>query len=151
MHLPDGNATLARLLVGSLVPSAFAARSMETGGAARVNYARLETALVSPRNSLEQHRRACQTRRRSVNGPRSRRSPTSAAASSARARERLRHGVLEHVDSPSVPELPDAQKEALAYGVKAPIVYTSVLIRDWTAFAKLGVSDISAPDSYHTA
>src|SRR5581483_1824257 len=31
------------------------------------------------------------------------------------------------------PEMPEKQKEALAYGIKAPIVYTSVLVRDWTA------------------
>jgi spermidine dehydrogenase len=48
------------------------------------------------------------------------------------------------------PEMPEKQKEALAYGIKAPIVYTSVLVRNWTAFAKLGVSNISAPGGYHS-
>jgi spermidine dehydrogenase len=47
------------------------------------------------------------------------------------------------------PELPAKQKDALAYGIKAPIVYTSVLIRNWTAFQKLGVANISAPGGYH--
>ena len=49
------------------------------------------------------------------------------------------------------PELPAPQKEALAYGVKQPIVYTSVLMRNWTAFQKLGISSVSAPGSYHTS
>jgi spermidine dehydrogenase len=48
-----------------------------------------------------------------------------------------------------VPDLPQAQKEALAYGVKVPMVYTNVLIRRWTAFHKLGVSNINGPCMYH--
>ena len=31
------------------------------------------------------------------------------------------------------PELPEKQKEALAYLVKAPLVYTHVAIRNWTS------------------
>ena len=38
------------------------------------------------------------------------------------------------------PELPAAQKEALKYGVKVPLVYTSVALRNWTAFKKLGIN-----------
>ncbi len=38
-----------------------------------------------------------------------------------------------------MPELPEKQKEALAYGVKVPLVYTNVAIRNWTSFQKLGV------------
>ena len=33
-----------------------------------------------------------------------------------------------------VPELPARQKEALAYSVKVPMLYTNVLLRRWTAF-----------------
>ena len=38
----------------------------------------------------------------------------------------------------------------MAFGVKGPLVYTSVAIRDWTAFEKLGVSYISSPTMYHS-
>jgi spermidine dehydrogenase len=48
-----------------------------------------------------------------------------------------------------VPELPAAQKQALAYSVKVPMLYTNVLIRRWTAFEKLGVASISAPGMSH--
>ena len=37
------------------------------------------------------------------------------------------NGVIPHL----VPELSGEQVEALMYGVKMPIVYTNVLIRDW--------------------
>jgi spermidine dehydrogenase len=48
-----------------------------------------------------------------------------------------------------LPEIPERQKEALAYSVKVPMMYTNVLIRKWTSWQKLGVSRISAPGMYH--
>jgi len=48
------------------------------------------------------------------------------------------------------PELPEKQKEALSYLVKAPLVYTHVALRNWTSFARLNVHHIVAPGSYHT-
>ena len=48
------------------------------------------------------------------------------------------------------PELPEKQQEALSCLVKTPLVYTHVALRNWTAFAKLGVHQIVAPGAYHT-
>jgi spermidine dehydrogenase len=47
-------------------------------------------------------------------------------------------------------ELPERQREALAYPVKVPMMYTNVLLRRWTAFQKLGVAVIDVPGMYHT-
>ena len=47
------------------------------------------------------------------------------------------------------PDLPAPQKEALHYGVKEPLIYTHVAIRNWTAFQKLGIRQIISPGSYH--
>jgi spermidine dehydrogenase len=49
------------------------------------------------------------------------------------------------------PELPAAQKDALRYLVKTPLVYSSVAIRNWRAFTALGVHDIYAPGSFHSS
>src|SRR5437899_1093986 len=49
-----------------------------------------------------------------------------------------------------VPDLPAAQKDALAFGIKGPLVYTSVAVKNWTAFQKLSVASINAPTLYHT-
>jgi spermidine dehydrogenase len=46
------------------------------------------------------------------------------------------------------PEMPQKQKDALAYGVKVPLVYTNVLIRNRQAFEKLGISGAICPGSY---
>jgi spermidine dehydrogenase len=48
------------------------------------------------------------------------------------------------------PEMPEAQKEALAYAVKVPMARNNVLIRNWTSFQKLGVNFVSCPGGYHT-
>jgi spermidine dehydrogenase len=47
------------------------------------------------------------------------------------------------------PELPDEQRTALSYALKAPKVYSSVLIRNWESFRRLGLSEAFCPGSYH--
>ena len=37
------------------------------------------------------------------------------------------------------------------YAIKVPLVYTNVLIRNWTAFQKLGVQRVSTPSMFHTS
>src|SRR6185437_8139047 len=48
------------------------------------------------------------------------------------------------------PELPAAQKDALHSLVKTPLVYTSVALRNWEPFQKLGVNRVYAPGGYHS-
>ena len=38
------------------------------------------------------------------------------------------------------PEMPEKQKQGLAFNVKIPLVYTKVLINNWQAFDKLKTS-----------
>jgi spermidine dehydrogenase len=49
------------------------------------------------------------------------------------------------------PDLPAEQKEALRYGVKVPLVYTVVEMRNWNAFHKLGIRGASCPGMYHSS
>jgi len=49
-----------------------------------------------------------------------------------------------------MPELLPAQREALANNIKAPLVYTNVLLRNWHPWVKLGVHEIVAPMSIHS-
>jgi len=48
------------------------------------------------------------------------------------------------------PELPPPQRAALHSLVKAPLVYTSVALRNWESFRALGVYRVYAPGSYHS-
>ena len=47
------------------------------------------------------------------------------------------------------PELPAPQREALALQVKTPMLYTTVALRNWQAWKKLGIGAAVAPGSYH--
>jgi spermidine dehydrogenase len=150
-HFPDGNASLARLLVRSLIAGAIPGGSMEDVVTARADYSELDRAENKVRlrlNSTVVHVRH-----------------SDAAAGSGTQVEvtYTRGGTLHSVRGKNCvlacygmmipylcPDLPQRQKEALAYLVKTPLVYTHVALRNWTSFSKLGVRQIVAPGGYHT-
>ena len=43
------------------------------------------------------------------------------------------------------PEVPDAQKDAIAYATKMPLEYISVAVRNWNAFSNLGYRSFYIP------
>ena len=66
-------------------------------------------------------------------------------------RVRARHAVLAcyHMMIPHLcPELPEKQKDALAHNIKLPLVYTNVLIRNWTSLKRAEVNGVYCPGSY---
>jgi spermidine dehydrogenase len=151
LHFPDGNATIARLLVRRLIPEALPGSGVEDVVTARADYSKLDRAGQPVRLRLNsivlraEHVGAVAT-------------SDSVAVSYVRAgriqRVHARHCVLAcyNVMIPYLcTDLPDRQKAALHTLVKTPLVYTSVAIRNWTAFSKLGVRQIHAPGSYHTS
>ncbi len=149
IHFPDGNATLARLLVRSLIPGAVPGRTMEDVQTTRVAYGRLDDDASPVRIRLN----STVVRVAHVGEAESAREVSITYVRGGKpAAVRGRACILACWNTmiPYLcPELPAKQREALAYGVKAPIVYTSVLVGNWRAFQKLGVSDIHAPGGYH--
>jgi len=149
-HFPDGNATIARLLVRALVPGAVPGQTMDDVVTARADYSNLdeENATVRIRlNSTVVHVQHAK-------GPKASKEVEIAYVRSGKlASVQTKECVLACYNGmiPYIcPELPEKQKEALAYLVKAPLVYTHVALRNWTAFQKLGVHHIVAPGGYHT-
>jgi spermidine dehydrogenase len=150
-HFPDGNASVARLLVRSLVPAAIPGSTMEDVVTARAQYAQLDR----PDNPVR-----IRLNSTAVNVKHSK--PESPSAKTVRV-VYVRGGKMHSVTGKNCvlacynvmipyicPELPDAQKEALSYLVKAPLVYTHVAINNWTSFSRLGIRQIVSPASYHT-
>ncbi len=45
--------------------------------------------------------------------------------------------------------MPAYQRTLLSHALRAPLVYTNVLIRDWTSFVKLGIQRANCPGCYH--
>jgi len=149
VHFPDGNATIARLLIRWLIPEAVPGKTMEDVGAARVDYAALDRTGQPARvrlNSTVVHVR------HDGDPSRARAVVTSYVRGGTTYRVRSRAVVMACWNTfipYLVPDLPPVQKEALAFNVKAPLVYTSVAVKNWSAFQKLGVASISAPTMYH--
>jgi spermidine dehydrogenase len=153
-HFPDGNATIARLLVNRLAPRAIpntdkGPHTMQTIVQAPVAYDKLDDP-----NSGVRIRLSSTVVRVEHDGP-----PEKAETVTVTYRQgdktqavRGRNVVLACYNMliPGLaPDLPAPQKEALRYSQKVPMMYTKVLLRRWTAFQKLKVARIGAPCGYY--
>ena len=150
-HFPDGNASIARMLVRSLIPGSGSGSTAEDIVTAKMDYSRLD------HEESPVHIRLNST----AVGVRHLGDPASAKqvevvygrdqkAYSVRGKAAVLacwNMVIPYL----CPELPADQKEALHYGVKVPLVYSVVGLRNWTAFHKLGVRGISCPGMYHSS
>jgi spermidine dehydrogenase len=147
-HFPDGNASIARLLVRELIPDAVSGRTAEDIVTAQVDYNRLDQQTGSIRLRLN----STVVRVQNVGPSSSAKEVQVMYASGGKVfRVRAKGCVLacwNMVIPYLCPDLPDAQKEALHYLVKVPLVYTSVGIKNWTSFQTLGIRHVSAPGSY---
>jgi spermidine dehydrogenase len=150
-HFPDGNASIARLLVRSLIPGSTPGSTMDDIVTAPVDYGKLDIAGAPVRLRLE----STVVRVRHRGDP-----ATSSEVEITYVRDgkasivRAKQCVLacwNMVIPFMCPEMSDVQKGALAYGAKVPLLYTNVAIRDWTAFQKLGVANVTALGSYYHA
>jgi len=148
-HFPDGNASIARLLVRKLIPEAIPGNSVADVVTARANYAKLDDAAPT-RIRLN----STAVRVKHLGDAASAKEVEVAYARGGKVyTARAGHCILacwNMVIPYLCEELPDAQKEALAFETKVPLLYTNVLLRNWTAFQKLGANSIYAPGGYHT-
>lgn len=139
-HFPDGNAGLARSIVRHLVPAVAPGDTMESIVTAKFDYSQLD----KPENPVK-----------------IRLSSTGVHAANVDDGVEviyLKEGKLHKVKAGQVvmagynmmipyivPEMPEAQKEALKQNVKAPLVYTKVIVNNWEPFIKKGVHEVYAP------
>jgi spermidine dehydrogenase len=148
-HFPDGNASVAHLLVRSFIPDAVPGHTMEDVVTAQVDYSRLD----HPDSAVRIRLSSTVVRVGHASDPGSADEVKVTYIHGGRLyRVHGRFCVLACYNSmiPYLcPELPSKQKEALAYGVRGPLLYSHVALRNWTAFQKLGVYQIAAPGSYH--
>jgi spermidine dehydrogenase len=150
-HFPDGNASVARLLVRRLVPDAIPGSTMDDVVAARADYSKLDAAGAPARIRLSSS--VVRVRHTGPEGA-GRQVEVAYLQNGALRTVSGRAVVLAcwHTVIPSIcPELPAAQRAALDYAIKVPLVYTNVFIRSWEAFQKLGVQRISTPGMWHTS
>ena len=148
LHFPDGNATIARLLVRRLIPSVAPAGDVADVVAQRFDYTQLDRPGADVRVRLS----STAVRVEHVGDAAS---ADEVIVTYQRGQEayrvRANHCVLacwNMVIPYLCPGLPPAQQAALHSLVKSPIVYTNVGLRNWRPFLELGVSEVYAPGSY---
>ena len=149
-HFPDGNASVARLLARALNPAAVPGHDMEDVVTTRADYSKLDSGSSPVRIRLN----STVVHVQNGNG---------GLGKGQVEIDYVRGGKLRSVSAKQCvlacynsmipylcPELPEAQREALSYLVKTPLVYTHVALRNWASFAKLGIRHIVSPGGYHT-
>ncbi|MCP3982916.1 MAG: FAD-dependent oxidoreductase [bacterium] len=141
-YFPDGNASVARLLVHKLIPEvAFESSAFEDIATSRFLY----EALDRDKNATRLRLNSTVVGVRNVGDEK-------VEIDYVRNGEALRvtgghcilacyNGLISHL----CPELPDKQKDALRYGVKVPLVYANVLLDNGRAFSKLGGTLVTCP------
>ena len=149
-HFPDGNASIARLLVRKMIPGVAEGSTMEDVVLSHFNYENLDRDDSSVRLRLNStvvqvvhdgpQDTAKQITATYVTGDK---------AYKVKGRTCIMAGynaMIPHI----CPELSQPQSEALAGAIKAPIVYTSVLLNNWRAWKALGVGFFASPGSYYS-
>ena len=147
-HFPDGNATIARLLVRELIPEAVPGHSVEDAVTSQVAYDRLD----HPTNPTRIRLNSTVVRAQNAAASKSSHEVIVTYAAAGKVLTARAKGCVLACWNMTIPylcpDLPEKQKDALHYLVKVPLVYTSVGLRNWTAFQKLGVYTVHAPGSY---
>jgi spermidine dehydrogenase len=141
-YFADGNASVARLLVHKLIPTvAPDTLGFEDIATSRFDYGALDRNHNPTRLRLNSTVVGC----RNVGGQKV---EVDYVQGGNAFRVTANHSVLACYNAmiPHLcPEMSDAQKDALRYGVKVPLVYASVLLDNGHAFSKLGANLVTCP------
>jgi spermidine dehydrogenase len=149
-HFPDGNASIARLLVRSLIPDAVPGSNAQDIVTAQLKYDRLDRAASPVRIRLS----STVVKVKHVGDPATATEVEITYSQqgklyTVRAGQCILacwHAMIPYINS----ELPAAQVAALQSAEKVPIVYTNVALRQWQPFVKLKAGSTYAPGSYFT-
>ena len=149
-HFPDGNASVARLLVRKLIPEVAPGDSMEDIVAAKFDYSVLDR----PENRTRIRLSSTVVDMRHQDGNLDANVAVT-YVSNDEARTVTANKVVwagYHAMLPYVcHEMPEQQAAACRSSVRAPLVYTNVLIRNWNSFVNLGLSRATCPGSFFSS
>jgi spermidine dehydrogenase len=141
---PDGNASVARLFVRKLVPEVAPGSTMQDLVTARFDYSQLDRKDSKVRVRLN-------STVVNVANHGSEAVSVSYVSGGEALQVRAKHcilagynGMIPHL----CPELPEAQKKHLAYGVKVPFIWANVVLKSGAAVKKGGASVYQCPASF---
>ena len=144
-HFPDGNASLARLLVRALIPGVAAGSSMEDIVGARFDYGKLDRPGGHVQLRLDSTAVGVRNRDGGVD--------VAYVRGGRTARVRAGHAILAgyHMMIPYLMrELPKRQRDAMAANVKAPLAYVKVAVRNWRPWVARRVHEVSNPMGFYS-
>jgi len=149
-HFPDGNASVARLLVRKLIPEVALGNNMTDIVKAEFDYSKLDQdkapvkiRLNSTVVNVEQNKQSNSEQEVQITYIQNGQAYNVKAKGCVLA---CNNSIIPHL----CPSLPIAQREALNFQEKTPILYTSVAIRNWQSWKNLNAAAIVSPSSYHT-
>jgi spermidine dehydrogenase len=149
-HFPDGNASIARLLVRKLIPTAIPGNSASDIVTARANYTKLDDEESNVRIRMS----STVVRVKHLGDPNRATEVEIAYMRSGKVYTvKAGHCILAcwNMMIPYLCQgLPEAQKQALLSATKVPLLYSNVVVRNRSAFDKLKANSIYAPGGYHT-
>ena len=145
-HFPDGNASVARLLVRSLLPEAVAGGTMEDIVTSRVNYSMLDREGAGVRIRLNSTVvNAQHTANASAVDVTFVHDGNAHTVRAGKCIMACYNSAIPYL----CPELPEEQVDGLKYNVKIPLTYTKILAKNWRAFADLGVSFVFYTNDFY--
>jgi spermidine dehydrogenase len=149
-HFPDGIASVPRLLVRSLIPGIAPGNTMEDVVLAKFDYSKLDDEKSPVRirlNSTVVHVAnlgyTAKEKGVAVTYVRGGKARIAQGATCVLACWNM---LIPYI----CPEMPEAQKKALAYNVKVPLAYTNVQLKNWKAFETLNIHGAQCPGSFFT-
>lgn len=144
-HFPDGNASLARLMVRKLVPGVAPGSTMDDIVTSAFDYDKLDRPDAPTRLRLDSTVVAVRNRDGGVD--------LGYVRGGEFVRIRAANAILAGYNM-MIPymmrELPKRQRDALAQNVKAPLVYVKVVVRDWKPWIARGVHEIANPMGFYS-
>lgn len=149
-HFPDGNASIARLLVKKMIPSAIAnpdnshgKSEMEAIVLDKFDYAKLD--MAGQAVNLRLSATAVQVKNLDDGTVMVgyKKDNNSYRVDARHCILACQHGMVPFLDK----ELSHTDKDAFLQNIKVPMIYTKILVKDWQAFVKLGVKELYAPKS----
>ncbi|MEM6834128.1 MAG: FAD-dependent oxidoreductase, partial [Pseudomonadota bacterium] len=143
-HFPDGNSSIARLIIRDLIPAVAPKGKAEDLVTSSFEYSQLDAPDAPIKVRLSST---------AVNVTNT---SSGVAVTYVKDGQAMRvtgsncilacnHSIIPYL----CPEMPEDQREALAFPEKTPILYTTVAIRNWQAWKTLGIGAVYAPGSYY--
>jgi len=147
-YFPDGNASVARLLVRKLVPSVAPGNTMDDIVTARFDYSRLDQPDNLTRIRLSSTVVGLRHKDADFGGDVEVKYVNDGQGRTLTASKVIWAGY--HSMVPYVcPDVPEEQAGALSRSVRSPLLSAKVLVRNWRSLAELGIQSAYCPGSFY--